>query len=64
MKAPCEIGEHGSRFVIGMRSNVEDASGYSSVFDGFDGFREAWTGARGGRKLCLGWRRENQGKEK
>src|ERR1700674_2610973 len=64
MKAPCQISEHGSGFVIRVRGDVQNASGYASVFDRFHGFWQAWTGARSRRKLRLAWRRENRDKQK
>src|SRR5438445_4607538 len=64
MKAPGEIGEHGSRLVIRMRSDVQDASGYTGVFDGLHGFGHAWTGAWSWRKLGFGRRCENGSKQK
>src|SRR6202030_3694763 len=51
METSREIGKHGGRFIVGVRSDVEDASGHSGAFDRFHGFRKTRTGARGRRKL-------------
>src|ERR1700726_2481875 len=64
MKAPCQISEHGSGFVIRVRGDVQNASGYASVFDRFHSFRQTWAGAGGRRELRLAWRRENRDKQK
>src|SRR6185437_2953331 len=46
-----KIGEHWAGFIVGMRGNVKDAGGDARAVDSFDGFGEAWTRARRGRKL-------------
>src|SRR5690349_21840784 len=62
MKAPGEIREHGSRFVIGMRGDVQDAGRDASVFDCLDGFWQTRTCAWGRRKLRPG-RQDKNGEE-
>ncbi len=51
MEAAREIGKHGGGFIVGVRSDVEDARSHAGVLDGLHCFRKAWTGARRRRKL-------------
>jgi hypothetical protein len=51
MQTAREIGQDRAGFIVRMSSDIEDARGNPRIVDGFDGFSQAGTGARGGRKL-------------
>src|SRR6266480_2150807 len=52
MEPASQIGKHRSALVVRMSRHVQDPRGNPGAFDGLDGFRQADSCPRRGRKLC------------
>jgi hypothetical protein len=64
METASEIAKYGGGFVVRVGGDVEDASGHTSVLNGFHSFGQTGACARRGRKLRLDRRHEDQDERK